>query len=37
MMKRSVKICAGDRPLVSSNLVNTKVLPHIATTTNAIK
>ena len=37
MMKRNVNICAGDRPFKSNIFVKTKVLPHIATTTNATK
>ena len=37
MMKRSVKICAGDKPFWSSNFVKTKVLPQMATTIKATK
>ena len=37
MMKRSVKICAGDKPLRSNIFVNTKVLPHTAKVTKARK
>ncbi len=36
MMKRSVKICAGDKPAWSSIFVKTKVLPQIATTMKAV-
>ncbi|MBQ2534046.1 MAG: hypothetical protein II546_01135 [Prevotella sp.] len=34
--KRKVKICVGDKPAISSILVNTNVLPQTATTINAI-
>ena len=36
-MKRSVKICAGDKPLRSNIFVNTKVLPQMATVIKARK
>ena len=36
-MKRSVNICAGDKPLRSNIFVNTKVLPHMATVIKARK
>ena len=36
-MKRRVKICAGDSPAKSSIFVETKVLPQMATTTNATR
>ena len=37
MMKRRVKIWAGDKPLSSSNLVKTKVDPQMATTIKATR
>ena len=37
MIKRSVKICAGDSPAKSSIFVETKVLPQMATTTKATR
>ena len=37
MRKRSVKICAGDKPLRSNIFVKTKVLPQMATTIKATK
>ena len=35
MMKRSVKICAGERPLIISSFVHTNVVPQMATVKNA--
>ena len=37
MMKRRVKIWAGDKPAWSSIFVNTKVLPQMATVTKATR
>ena len=37
MTNRSVKICAGDSPLIISSFVHTNVVPHIATVRNATK
>ena len=37
MMNRNVKICAGEMPLLSSSLVNTNVLPQMATTVSATR
>ena len=37
MENRNVKICAGDRPLSIKTLVETKVVPQMATVTNATR
>lgn len=37
MMKRSVNICAGDSPLIISSLVQTNVVPQMATVVNATR
>ena len=36
-MKRNVNICAGDKPLSNNILVNTKVLPQMATVIKAME
>ena len=35
IMKRSVKICAGERPLIINSFVHTNVVPQMATVKNA--
>ena len=37
MIKRRVKICAGEIPSAINNLVHTKVVPHITTIAKATK
>ncbi|CUP05345.1 Uncharacterised protein [Segatella copri] len=37
ILKRSVKICAGESPFSISTLVDTKVVPQMATVTKATR